>query len=151
MSSIANIVAFDGATPPVSHTFNPISIRREGKANVAFYREALVSVPVYAQPRVTLSQFDRSGGGVYRNEVLVEVPVMESVTNANSAGYTAAPKVAYINSVKGISMAHERSDIAGRRLVRQLAINIFGNVSTSVVPVVTGPTPELWDLQIMPT
>lgn len=144
MSSIANLVAFDGATPPVSHTFLPISVQRIGKRTVASYRESLVSVPVYAQPRVTLYAEDRSGNGVYRNGVLTEIPVMEAVLNQNAAGYTAAPKVAHIVSSRHELYAHERSDIASRRLVRQLAVNIAGGIATSVPPVTTGPVPELF-------
>lgn len=151
MSAIANLVAFDGATTPVSHTFNPISVTRVGARVSAFYREALSSVPVYAQPRVTVYQDDRSKTGVYRNGVLVEVPVMETVTNQNAAGYTAAPKVAHIVSVRTELLAHERSDITIRRLTRQLAANILeGNVATRNATL-TGPVPELFDQLIVPT
>lgn len=151
MSSIANIIAFDGADTPVEHTFLPVSVESDPKSTIAFYRESMAGVPVYAQPRVTIIAYKKSGNGIYRNEVIVEVPVMESVTSANAAGYTAAPKVAYVNTYKGTSMSHERSDIAGRRLVRQLAVNIIGGVATTVTPVATGPVPESTDLLIMPT
>lgn len=149
MSAIANIVAFDGAATPVSHTFLPVSVVREADEVVADWREALASVPVYAQPRVTM-KLKRMGSGVYRVSSRVSVPVMETVGSQNAAGYTAAPKVAYENTEENIGYFHERSDITGRRLVRQLAINIMNGVSTSVTPVTTGPVADLFDLLSAP-
>lgn len=81
----------------------------------------------------------------------VVVPVMESVSGQNAAGYTAAPKVAYENTVVTTGFFHERSDSVGRRLVRQLSLNILGSIGTSVTPVQTGPAPELFDLLVAPT
>lgn len=151
MSSIANIVAFDGAATPVSHTMLPLSVQRDKKRVNAFYRESLSGVPVYGQPRVTIYQDDRLPTGVFRNGILVEVPVMESVLNQNAAGYTAPPKVAHVVSLRTELLAHERSDIAIRRLARQLGVNILGSIATTVTPVTTGPVPELFDQLIMPT
>lgn len=145
MSQIANLVAFDGAATPVSHTFLPVSVVRDKDEVVAEWREALASVPVYAQPRVTM-KMKRMGSGVYRVSSRVSVPVMETVGSQNAAGYTAAPKVAYENTVETIGYFHERSDITGRRLARQLAVNIDNGVATSVAPVTTGPIADLFDL-----
>lgn len=145
MSAIANIVAFDGAAPPVSHTFIPVSVVREGDEVTASWREALTNVPVYAQPNVTM-KLKRMGSGVYRVSSRVEVPVMESISGQNAAGYTAAPKVAYVNTEETIGYFHERSDILGRRLVRQLSNNIMNGVATSVAPVTSGPAADLFDL-----
>lgn len=150
MSAIADIVVFDGAGTPVSHTLKAISVTRTGESVVAEWRENLASVPVYAQVRCTM-KLERLKSGVYRVECRTVVPVMESVSGQNSAGYTAAPKVAYENTLVVIGMFHERSDAAGRRLTRQLGVNVAGNISTSVTPVQTGPLPELFDLLIAPT
>lgn len=145
MSAQANIVAFDGAATPVSHTFVPVASAENIKGEIrAAWREALTTVPAYAQITVD-TVLKRSANGVYRAETTVQVPVMESVSGQNSAGYTAAPKVAYINTMKIIGYFHERSTIAERRLARQLAINIAGSIATSVAPVATGPVPELID------
>jgi hypothetical protein len=94
---------------------------------------------------------ERLKSGVYKVEQRVVVPVMESISGQNSAGYTAAPKVAYENQTVFTGWFHERSDITGRRLSRQLGINIAGSVATSVTPVTTGPLPELFDLLTAPT
>jgi hypothetical protein len=150
MSAIANLVAFDGAATPVSHTFTPISVSRDKGAVIAEYREALTGVPAYAQPRVTV-KLEKLKSGVYRGEVRVVVPVMEAILNQNAAGYTAAPKIAYENTSVQVGYFHERSDILGRRLVRQLAVNVANGITTTVTPTTTGPVPELFDLLVAPT
>ncbi len=149
MSAIANIVAFDGAATPVSHTLVPVSVVKEKGRITAVWREAAVGVPVYAQIKCTMT-LEQLSSRVYKLVSRVEVPVQEVVTGSNSAGYSAAPKVAYTNTVETTGLFSERSDVAGRRLVRQLAVNIDGNISTSVAPVTTGPLPELFDLLTAP-
>lgn len=150
MSQIANITVFDGASTPVSHTLVAVSVTRDKGKVTAEYRETNASVPTNAQIRLTLT-LEQLKSGVYRVESRAVVPVMESVSGQNAAGYTAAPKVAYENTVVTTGFFHERSDVAGRRLARQLAVNLDGNVSTSVTPVTTGPVPELFDLLVAPT
>lgn len=150
MSAIANIVAFDGQSTPITHTFVAASVSREKNEVIATYKEAAAGVPDEAQGRVTIKHL-KLGSGVVRTSVRVEMPVMESVSGQNSAGYTAAPKVAYVDTVEVAGYYHARSLIAGRRSSRQLALNIMGNISTSVTPVQTGPVPELFDLLISPT
>lgn len=145
MSAQANIVAYDGAATPVAHTFVPVASAENIKGEIhAAWREALSTVPAYAQITVD-TVLKRSASGVYRAETTVKVPIMESISGQNAAGYTAAPKVAHVDTMKIIGYFHERSTIAGRRLTRQLALNIAGNVATSVAPVATGPVPELID------
>lgn len=149
MAAISNIVAFDGAATPVSHTLVPVSVSREKGKVTAIWREAASGVPVYAQVRCTMT-LEQLPSKVYKLTSRVEVPVQEVVTGSNAAGYSAAPKVAYINTVETVGLFHERSDVAGRRLARQLAVNIDGGVATSVAPVTTGPLPELFDLLSAP-
>lgn len=151
MSAISNVVAYDGLSTPISHVFLPVSVSREGANKVrAEYREAIVGVPTNAQPRLHLS-LEKLKSGVYRVERRLVVPVMESISGQNSSGYTAAPKVAHELTDVRTSFFHERSDVGGRRLVRQLGNNIDGNITTSVAPVSTGPLPELFDLLVCPT
>lgn len=150
MSAIANIVAFDGAATPLSHTFVAESVSRAGSDTIATYKEATAGVPDYAQGRVSIKR-TKLGSGVNRVAVRVELPVMESVSGVNSAGYTAAPKVAYTDTAEVVGYFHDRSLIAGRRSVRQLAINISGNISTSVAAATSGPVSEMFDTLISPT
>lgn len=150
MSAIANIVAYDGQSTPVSHTFVAASVARKDNDVIATYKEATAGVPEEAQGRVTI-KLSKLGSGVNRASVRVEIPVMESISGVNSAGYTAAPKVAYVDTVEVTGFYHSRSVIANRRSVRQLAVNIMGNVITSVAAATTGPAPELFDTLITPT
>ena len=97
MSAQANIVIFDGAATPVSHTFIPLGSSVDpilGK--VAAWREVLASVPLYANASLQTT-IKRLKSGIQRHELRFQVPVMESISGQNAAGYTAAPKVAYVN------------------------------------------------------
>lgn len=150
MSQIANIVVFDGASTPVSHTLVPVSVVREGDTVVAEYREALAALPVEAQVRLTISA-QKLKSGVVRTSTSMVVPVMESIAGNNAAGYTAAPRVAFEDRTDLVSYAHPRSTITSRRLARMLTINVGNNVSTSVAAATAGPVCELIDQLISPT
>jgi hypothetical protein len=104
----------------------------------------LTTVPDYAQIRFTQTK-RKLKSGVFRVGNRTEVPVMEAINAQNSSGYTAPPKVAYVDTLETVGYFHERSVVAGRRLARQLHLNIMGGVSTSVAPVTSGPAPELVD------
>ncbi len=146
MSAQANIVAFDGAATPASHTFVPArnSFPAGLEEDIAFWREAVSTLPTIAQGSVT-TKLKRLKSGVYRVSLTVAIPVMESISGQNAAGYTAAPKVAYTNTMVATGYFHERSTIAERRLVRQMLTNVLGNVSTSVDASTTGVASELFD------
>lgn len=152
MTAQANIVAFDGAGTPASHTLVAIAVSIDAKTgeSVALYREGITTLPVYAQITCELRE-KKLPSGVYRVQRTTEVPVMESISGQNAAGYTAAPKVAYVNKYVDIGFFHERSTIADRRLGRQLHVNIGNGVSTSVAPVTTGNVPELIDSLVFPS
>jgi len=153
MANIANIVVFDGAATPVSHTLVPVDVSKDSKtgAIVALWRENVASLPTYAQVSATARLTKSRRSGVWNVDFRVEVPVMESISGQNSAGYTAAPKVAYVDTTGIYGHYHERSTLAGRRLSRQLALNIGGNITTSVAAATTGVLPDLFDSLIAPT
>jgi hypothetical protein len=146
---MTGIVAYDGASTPASHTLALVSVSKDAGTTTAVYREQVEALPLIAQILVTLTS-RRLASGVNRVSARIEVPVMESVTNANSAGYTAAPKVAYVDTVEITGFFHERGTIAGRRLARQLAANIFNGIETTVTPVTTKPAGQLFDILAMP-
>lgn len=150
MSSIANIVAFDGASTPVSHTLIPDSVTREKDEVTAVWVEKLAGIPDIAQVRCTIKR-KKLGSGVSRVSIRTEVPVMESIGSQNAAGYTAAPKIAFIDTEESVFYAHERSTTTSRKICRQLHNNILANVSTSVTPSSAGPVHEAIDLLVMPT
>ncbi len=150
MSSIANVVAFDGASTPVSHTLVPVSVAKQGSVIEAVYREQIASLPTDAQVSLTL-RLEKLKSGVTKVVRTVQVPVMESISGQNAAGYTASPKVAYVDTDVRSWFVHPRSTAAGRKLVRQLAVNIDTNVSTSVTPATAGPVIEAVDTLVMST
>jgi len=153
MANIANIAVYDGAATPVLHTLVPVDVSKDPKtgAIVAVWREQIASLPTYAQVTATARLSKSRRSGVWNVDFRVEVPVMESVSGNNSAGYTAAPKVAYVDTTGIYGHYSERGTIAGRRLSRQLALNIGGNISTSVAPATTGVLPDLFDALISAT
>jgi hypothetical protein len=76
---------------------------------------------------------------------------MEAVAGPNSAGYTAAPKVAYVDRKETVAFAHPRSTAQSRALAYQACRNADNNVFTSIPAVAAG---VLWDAfvnQFMPT
>lgn len=151
MATIANISAYDGAATPVAHTLVGLSVTREGKDTiVGSWRELVAAVPNYAQVSLQLKQ-TLLKSGVVKNDQVTIVPVMESISGQNAAGYTAAPKVAYEDKFVTTSYAHPRSTQTSRRLTRQLHVNILGNVTTSVAAATSGFSPDLFDSLIPPS
>lgn len=150
MANIANITVFDGAATPVAHTLTAISITREGKKVKASWRELSATVPTEAQITVEMTSEKLASGVVVQTQRTL-VPVMESISGQNAAGYTAAPKVAFVDTYITTSYQHPRSTPNSRRLSRQLHVNIAGNVVVSVAAATTGAAPDLFDNQVLPT
>lgn len=153
MSNIANIVVYDGAATPVAHTLVPVEVVKDSKTGIitAMWREQIAALPTYAQITAIARLSKNPKSGVWNVDFRVQVPIMESVSGQNAAGYTAAPKVAYVDTSGFYGHYHERGTIAGRRLSRQIAVNIGNNVITSVAAASTGVLPELFDTLVMPT
>lgn len=151
MSAQANIVAFDGAATPVSHTLVPVSNKTDANgATTLEWGERNTSLPMLAQ--VSARMISRKlNDGRHLVSFSTMVPVMESISGVNAAGYTAAPKVAYTVPITTTAYFPDRATPAERKLVRQLHQNILGNISTSVTPVATGACPEAFDLNIIPS
>lgn len=114
------------------------------------WKETLAGLPDYAQVRVTATK-KKLKNGIWLVEAKAEVPVMESISGQNSSGYTAPPKVAYVDTVLVRGMFSERGTLTGRRLARQMAINLAGNISTSVAAATSGPVPDLFDALVQAT
>lgn len=151
MSAIASITVYDGASTPVSHVLQAILISRQPDGTqLALYREQLATLPTEAQVRMEIRQKTLKSG-VVETRTRVVVPVMESISGQNAAGYTAAPKVAYEDTQEWVSYAHPRSTTAGRRLAKQILTNVSNNVSTSVAAATAGPFDEAVSQQAMPT
>jgi len=151
MAGIAAITVYDGAATPVVHTLNAISVVSQPNGAVeALYREALSGTPAYAniEARIKLEPLK---SGVYRVSARVTVPVMESVAGNNAQGYTAAPKVAYVDNISCQGLFSPRSTVTSRRLAKQIMANLLNNVATSVAAATSGPLPDVFDSLVAPT
>lgn len=150
MSQMASFTVYDGAATPVAHTLVGINMTREGDTIIANYRENIASLPVEAQVNAVVT-LQKLKSGVTRCSVRFNVPVMEAVSGQNSAGYTAAPKVAFVDTCELVSYAHPRSTTESRRLARMLAVNAGNGIATSVAAATSGLVSELIDSLITPT
>lgn len=151
MSAQANIVVFDGASTPVSHTLVGLGTKYDPLlGDIATWREDLASLPQMAQVKVTAFRKVLKTG-VERLEIRVEVPVMEAVGAQNAFGYTAAPKVAHVVSAASVFYFHPRATLNDRKLAKQIQANLLNNISTSVATATAGPAAELIHSSIMPS
>lgn len=150
MSSQATIVAFDGASTPVSHSLVPASNTNINGEHQSVWREVAPAVPIYASVNATLRRRTLKNG-VEQVSLSVSVPVMETVSNQNAAGYTAAPKIAYTNTLTLTGYFSPRATIAERRLARMMLVNISNNITTSVAAATAGPVSEAFDSALTPS
>jgi hypothetical protein len=120
MSAIANIAIQDGQGTPVTHTFFPI---QSGASS--YWRENAVGLPLIGQSTVTMTVKEDKKSGLNRVVGVMQLPALETATGANAAGYTAAPKVGYINSFKFEYILPARGTAAQRKDLRVLAMDLF--------------------------
>ena len=126
MSAIANIAIQDGQGTPVTHTFYPIQTGPTTKL-----RENLTALPTLGQGVVSVVTRLDGKAGLNRVRVVLELPALESETGANSSGYTAAPKVAYMNKVTAEFILPSRGTAAQRKDLRTLMSNLVLNAVVS--------------------
>lgn len=150
MGAIANITAYDGEATPVQHLFKPIYVRNENGKQVAFYRESITGVPLDAQPTLRLIQ-ETLKSGVTKLVTRVSIPVMESVNGQNSAGYTAAPMVAYTVEGDLTVFSPARATAQQRKNIRYLMVALLAAVTTAQGAFASGPVGDLVDDAISPT
>jgi hypothetical protein len=152
MTAIANLAVYDGESTPVLHTLLPVSVARSqnGSEIVATWRENLSGVPVDGQV-TAVAKISQLKSGVFKTEVRVELPVMESISGPNSAGYTAPPKVAYVDTVVLTGFHSARSTQQNRVNARCIAKNLLGGLTTTQAVVTDAPVTDLFDLLTPPT
>lgn len=148
MSAQANLVAFDGAASPVSHTLVALGTSRESNSTMAEWAERLPTVPLNAQVGA-IARRRMLKSGQEQASISVKVPFMETISGANASGYTAASKVAHEITYVITEYVDPRATETERKIAKQLAVNIFGGVTTTVTPVTTGPAAELFVQGIM--
>lgn len=151
MSAQANITVFDGAATPISHTLVAIEnkVLPDG-TQYALWREQLAALPTEAQVSVETKK-RKLASGVVETRTRTNVPVMEAVAGQNAAGYTAAPKVAYVDSRETVTFQHPRSTSLSRNICYQISRNLANNVSTTAAAISAGVEYELEVQQMMPS
>lgn len=122
MSAIANIAINDGKAQPVTHTFIPIKSGLEAQ-----WRENNPGLPLVGQPTIVSVLKLNSQNGLNRVKLVLDLPALETATAANSAGYTAAPKVAYSNRVTIDMVLPSRGTDSQRKDLRILARNLLAD------------------------
>lgn len=151
MASIGPIVVYDGAATPVLHTLEPIGTNKDAvEGYTAEWREQIAALQEDLQISIK-TQRQTLKNGVKRTVLNVKVPEAELVTGQNSSGYTAAPKVAFEDTIVISLYAHPRSTALSNRRIRQIAANLLNGIATSVTPTTTGAIPQLFDNGISPS
>lgn len=150
MAQIADITVFDGAATPVSHILSAESVTRVGSVATATWREKLPSVPDEAQVYAIL-RIETLKSGVRVVSLETGVPVMESISGQNSSGYTAAPKVAFIDRDVHTKYVHPRSTVLSRQISAQISRNLLNNVSVTTPAVTAGVIADALQKLLTPT
>lgn len=122
MSAIGSIAILDGQATPVTHTFYPVQSDPS-----AVYRENLSSLALVGQGTISLEVRSKASDSLQRIRLSLVLPALETATGANSAGYTAAPKVAYTNTATLDFILPARGTAAQRKDLRVLLSNLLLN------------------------
>lgn len=139
---MANIVAYDSSA--AAHTFVPISITREGGKVKASWREESSSIPIAAQSRIE-AEAEQLKSGVFRVYVKTVVPVMETVSGQNAAGYTAWSKVAHELTGSTTFLFSPRANTSERTFLHTLHGNVTAGRSTNLAAVTAAIISEMVD------
>lgn len=125
MPNIANITIADGKTPTAeSHVFVPM----KSGLNAEWKRTGVVGQPAVAMEQIGLSmKMSTQANGVNKVDIDLSLPVLEQTNGGTSQGYVAAPALAHVLRAKLTVFAHQRSDVAGRKDLRVLLINLLSN------------------------
>jgi len=137
MAQIADIIAFDGESTPVQHTFYADHVEYVNGDLTAYYEEKVANVPAYAQGTALLTR-RKVKSGMVRSALRVNIHALEQAAGQNLAGYTAPPKVANTDSYEMVQWWAPRSISQGRQNVRTLAKNIINGQTTTQTPTTSG-------------
>lgn len=144
MAALADLAVYDGESTPVLHTFVADHVEYTGSDLIATWQEKVVGVPEYAQGTIVLTR-RKASSGMVRVGMKVNLPVMESVSGQNLSGYTAAPKVAYVDSYEGVQWVHSRSLAIGRQNAKSIFRYLISN-AVATTPAITAGV--LYDAQV---
>lgn len=121
---------------PAAHTFNPSQDNIKGVAY--FYDRAVgiaagygvITVKLTEPPSLLSKSLASMGNRLYKFEVRVMVPVLETVSN-NSAGYTPAPRPAYVVQSKVEFWIPERATLLQRKDILAYTKNFLANAAVT--------------------
>lgn len=151
MGQQVDFVAFDGAAVPVSRALTADGIERDPSGlQLAIWRELSLATSLNLQTRLSFKK-QKLKSGTYVSTLDLVCPVAEILTGGTQDGYTAPPKAAFEDRVLIIQYAHPRSTTAGRRMARQLALNLAGGITTSVTPSLLSQWALLADNLVFPS
>lgn len=120
MSDITTITIADGKGTPLNHVYQPLT----SGMDMSFRTES--GQPLIGEETVSV-RIKKVNPQVNSVVVSLELPALETATDANASGYTAAPKVAYVNRVTMTFMLPVRGVAAQRTDLRVLAKNLLAN------------------------
>lgn len=120
MAAIGNIVINDGQAAPVAHTFFPVT-----SGPKTLWRENISNLNILGQGTISLDYVHKAE--LHKLRLALRLPALEVVTGSNSSGYSAAPKVAYINTFSADIILPSRSTAAQRKDLRVLLSNLLLN------------------------
>lgn len=122
MSAISSLSITDGKATPATHVLYPISTVPN-----AVWREQDAANPLVGQGNLQISVTqDKTGNGVNKVRMTLSIPAVETVGSAgSSAGYVAAPKVAYVTKADLTLFLPTRSTLAQRKDLQFLLISLL--------------------------
>jgi hypothetical protein len=133
MPAIASLVANDGATTPVAHTFSPVGINAD---MVAQYDDRSPGVAV-GYNSLTVSLRKPSNGSTSRNYkavIKLVLPTLEITSPSTSTGISPQPTKAFDCLANVEFVFSERSSLQNRKDLLALVKNILAHATiTSVV------------------
>lgn len=127
MAARTTIVLADGQGTPVNHSFTPT---QDAKGGVSVFQDKVGGIPSgypllllkFDEPPAYVPGQRMSGNRIYKSDVRIIVPTLETVSN-NSAGYTPAPVPAYACMYRIQSFIPERANTQERKNTRAFAKN----------------------------
>lgn len=124
MAAIANIALQDAAATPVTHTFNPSSV----KGDVASYANQAPLLPIgYELINATLT--DPAGKStVYRANVRLRMPVLKTTTDMGGNSVTS---VDYFLDANVEFLLPQRSTLQNRKDIRKMFVGLLGDAQVT--------------------
>lgn len=137
MPARANIVINDGQATPVAHTFNPsedgdmdLFEDKVGGIAIGF---PLIAVRFRRPVAPSNGTASNANNRVYRINVNVSVPTLESTSASTGTGIPPAPTVAYVCRCNMEWLLPERSTLQERKNLRAYVANLMANADIQKV------------------